>query len=164
MNAEFNLSMLKCIYAMLKNFTGNAIKAECILRYTYYAFSPATCDVEHAFLNYYADRMLMSDHLDFGKIRSAFRDFKEDCNKNAIDGNIYLPEMFDSDDVYAERIFILFVRMSRTAAETIDSLKGWTANMITHTVLDCMCDYYSDGWKSGKTVEEYFLSCLLSKA
>ena len=106
MNAEFNLSMLKCIYAMLKNFTGNAIKAECILRYTYNAFSPATCDVEHAFLNYYADRMLMSDHPDFGKIGSAFRDFKEDCNKNAIDGNIYLPEMFDSDAVYGTGLHV----------------------------------------------------------
>lgn len=169
MSNRFNADMLEYISDMYSNIKRSTIKVECILRYPNRVYSHGTRNIEYGFLTYYADKseVLNYQNITDEMVKDACNDYVNNIKakmKNSDDKKIILFDVNDENEniIYADNIFITFVRMFREAAEYIADYENWPAERIACTVLDYMHRYYAEEWQSGKSEEEYFLGCLLT--
>lgn len=169
MSDRFNTDMLEYISEMYKNIKRSTIKVECILRYPQRVYSQASRNMEYGFLTYFVDKtdVLNYQNVTDEMVKGAYKDYYNSLKakmKNSDDKKIILFDVNDENErfIYADDIFIRFVRMFREAAEYIADYENWSAERIARTVLDYMNRYYSGEWKLGKSEEEYFLGCLLT--
>ena len=169
MNDRFHADMLEYISEMYKNIKRSTMKVECILRYPQRVYSQASRNMEYGFLTYFVDKtdVLNYQNVTDEMVKGAYKDYYNSLKakmKNSDDKKIILFDVNDENEkiIYADNIFITFVKMFHEAAEYINELENWPAERIARTVLDYMNRYYSEEWESGKSEEEYFLGCLLT--
>lgn len=169
MTNRSNTDMLEYISEMYSNIKKSTIKVECILRYPGKIYSQGTRELEYGFLTYYIDKAeeLNYQNITDEMIRESFRDYVNSLKSKMRDNHDNKIDVFNMTDenekfIYADNIFITFVRMFHEAAEYIADYENWSAERIARTVLDYMYRYYAEEWESGKSEEEYFLGCLLT--
>lgn len=169
MTNRSNADMLEYISDMYSNIKKSTMKVECILRYPNRVYSQGTRNIEYGFLTYFADKtdVLNYQSITDEMVRDACNDYVNSIKakmKNSDEKKIILFDVNDENEkiIYADNIFITFVKMFHEAAEYINELENWSAERIARTVLDYMNRYYSGEWESGKSEEEYFLGCLLT--
>lgn len=164
MDKYFNQKMLKSIFEMYKDIKTSTLKAECIIHYPGNVYSPVSSSVEYEFVKYYAVKAKEPGCQNYTDemINTLYDGFLDKCNENLKNGKSYLSKNDDCVSRCADQIFISFVRMYHTASQYMDDLERWPAERIARTVLEYMCEYYSEHWKSRKTPDEYFLDCLLT--
>ncbi len=169
MSDRSNADMLEYISEMYKNIKRSTIKVECILRYPQRVYSQASRNMEYGFLTYFVDKtdVLNYQNVTDEMVKGAYKDYYNSIKakmKNSDEKKIILFDVNDENEkfIYADNVFITFVKMFHEAAEYINELENWSAERIARTVLDYMYRYYIGEWESGKSEEEYFLGSLLT--
>lgn len=169
MSDRSNADMLEYISEMYKNIKRSTIKVECILRYPQRVYFQASRNMEYGFLTYFVDKtdVLNYQNVTDEMVKGAYKDYYNSIKakmKNSDEKKIILFDVNDENEkfIYADNVFITFVKMFHEAAEYINELENWSAERIARTVLDYMYRYYIGEWESGKSEEEYFLGSLLT--